>query len=136
MKRLFVFVLVLFFVAILQIFGFYLILCLEFQENRVNKRHIYTWKFWRPKIDLHGQDHIFCEDPERPVADVETIYKFSSLVKKADYMDIFKSQSGISDGTFCEISSPLSASAIFSEGSTLDVWMSSKCTSGLCDEYI
>ena len=33
MKRLFVFVFVLFFVAILQIFGFYLILCLEFQEN-------------------------------------------------------------------------------------------------------
>ena len=26
---------------------------------------------------------MFCYDPERPVADVETIYKFSSLVKKS-----------------------------------------------------
>ena len=52
---------------------------------------------------------MFCYDPERPVADVETIYKFSSLVKKADYMDIFRTQSNIYDWAFCESSSRLSA---------------------------
>ena len=40
---------------------------------------------------------MFCYDPERPVADVETIYKFISLVKKADYMDVFRTQSNIYD---------------------------------------
>ena len=39
---------------------------------------------------------MFCDDSERPTADVETIHKFSSL-KAADYMDIFRTQTRIYD---------------------------------------
>ena len=39
---------------------------------------------------------MFFDDSERPIADVETIYKFSSL-KAGDYMDIFRTQTSIYD---------------------------------------
>ena len=39
---------------------------------------------------------MFCDDSERPIVDVETIYIFSSL-KAADYMDIFRTQTSIYD---------------------------------------
>ena len=51
---------------------------------------------------------MFCDDSERPIADVETIYKSSSL-KAGDYMDIFRTQTSIYDWAFCESSSRLSA---------------------------
>ena len=81
---------------------------------------------------------MFCYDPERPVADVETIYKFSSLVKKADYMDIFRTQSNIYDiELFVKVVHDFqSFLSLFSKGSILDVWIGSELTSGLCVEYI
>ena len=79
---------------------------------------------------------MFCDDSERPIVDVETIYKFSSLKQQITWTYSEPRQAFMIELFVKVVHGFQPFLSLFSKRSILDVGIGSEWTSGLYVEYI